>query len=424
MIKKRFFTVLFLMILIILSGCPDKDKSKSDESEQIPNTMEKAASELEQIITLLGGPMFDSRDKIEQLKNEQIQMLSAKTGENPEKSTTGSDAVQNQESGGDKKGEGDQEGQKQQGDQKSGAGGGEQQKEAGGEEKKDAGGEQQKESGGEEKKDAGDEQKKEEEKKDAGGEQQKEASGEEKKDTGDEQQKEAGGEEKKDAGGGEEQKSPESDQKISSKGGQKAQPSGGGQEEKPFQFEDSLFGIPQWNEENWKMIKVLTDGMYFTWNNLQPELLEKGVTEAQGESFVASLENLSKAVKDKNIGGAQISAFELYDKLSEFYSYFKTEKPPELQRVSSIVTGIHFAVRQNDWNMAQELSNGLQKEFTKVKANVQDNQSAIIKMLEISLDDLRSAVQKQDAILVLIRTNLVTANIEELDASLSQEQKE
>ena len=65
----------------------------------------------------------------------------------------------------------------------------------------------------------------------------------------------------------------------------------------------------------------------------------------------------------------------------------------------------------------------MQKEFIKVKTNVQNNASDAIKMLELSLDDLRSAVQKQDAILVLIRTNLVTANIEDLDTRLSQAQK-
>jgi hypothetical protein len=395
MIKKTCFTVLFLMVLIMLSGCPDKDKSKSEEPEQIPNTMEKASAELEQIITLLGGPMFDNRDAIEQLKNEQIQMLSAKVGENPEQSTTGSDkAMQSQESGTEDTG-GSEEGQEQQGKQEQG-GNGEQKKEADGEQKKEAGGDQKKEPGGDQKKETG------EEEKEAGSEQ--------------------GGEGEKN--GGEEQKSPEEGQKDGSEEGKKSQPEGGKMEEKPFQFEDSLFGIPQWNEENWKMIKVLTDGMYFTWNNLLPSLLEKGVTQAQGESFGTSLENLSKAVKDKNIGSAQISAFEMYDKLSEFFSYYKTEKPAELQRVSSMVTGIHFSVRQNDWNKAQQLSNELQKEFTKVKTNVQDNQSEPVKMLEISLDDLRSAVQKQEALLVLIRTNLVTANIEDLDASLSQQQEE
>jgi predicted phage tail protein len=95
-----------------------------------------------------------------------------------------------------------------------------------------------------------------------------------------------------------------------------------------------------------------------------------------------------------------------------------------MQRITSMVTGIHFSVRQNDWNQAQKLSNDLQKEFAKMKANIQDNQSEAVKMLEISLDDLRSAVQKQDAMLVLIRTNLVTSNIEELDAKLSQQQSE
>jgi len=359
MSKKLLFSVELFIILILLSGCPDKDKTKSEDSEQIPNTMEKAASELEQIITLLGGPMFDSRDKIEQLKNEQIRALLIKVEENSQQSTTGSN-------------KGTQE----------------QKNESAGNEDSSNKGEAQE------------------------GGQQKESGSEQEKGTG-----------SNDEQSGKEENSSEQGQKSTTEENKDAKPSEK-TEEKPFQFDDSLFGMPQWNEENWKMIKVLTDGMYFTWNNLQPIMLEKGITETQSESFGESLESLSKAVQSKIIGDAQTSAFELYDKLSEFFSYFKTEKPPELQRVASMVTGIHFSVRQNDWNKAQELSNQLQKEFIKVKTNVQNNASDAIKMLELSLDDLRSAVQKQDAILVLIRTNLVTANIEELDAKLSQAQKE
>lgn len=390
MIKKNFFAILSLSILIILSGCPDKDKSKNDESEKIPNSMEKASTELEEIITLLGGPMFDSRDKIEKLKNEQIQMLSEKAGERPEKITTGTQNMRQDEKSDAEQGSGNQEEHGQQGSQ----GNGEQSKEDSGDQKKEAGGDQ---------------------KKEAGNSEEKGAEGDE-KEPGKEQGKEG------EQAGGEKQKSSEEEQ-TGGPGNEQKTPSES-EENKPFHFEDSLFGIPQWNEENWKLIKVLADGMYFTWNDLFPSLLEKGVTQAQGESFGASLESLSKAVREKNIGNAQTSAFELFDKLSEFYSYFKTDKPAEMQRITSMVTGIHFSVRQNDWNQAQKLSNDLQKEFAKMKANIQDNQSEAVKMLEISLDDLRSAVQKQDAMLVLIRTNLVTSNIEELDAKLSQQQSE
>ena len=277
--------------------------------------MEKAASELEQIITLLGGPMFDSRDRIEQLKNEQMQALIMKAEENAQQSTTGSEkTMQDQEKEGTEKKDGSDSGEAQQGGQYNKPEN-EQQKKADGQEQKEPGSE---------------------------GEQEKGGGSESKKEAASEQQKEPGSEDEQ---GSAQDNSSKQSQKPGSEEDKGTQPSPEKKEEKPFQFDDSLFGMPQWNDENWKMIKVLTDGMYFTWNNLQPELLEKGVTEVQGESFGASLENLSKAVQSKNIGDAQTSVFELYDKLSEFFSYYKTDKRLNY-RVSSMVTGIHFSVRQ------------------------------------------------------------------------------
>ena len=77
MFKKCVLFIIIFVQILTLSGCPDEDKSSAEEeTEQIPGTMEQAYDELDQIITLLNGPMFSSRDMVEQLKAQQIQMLS------------------------------------------------------------------------------------------------------------------------------------------------------------------------------------------------------------------------------------------------------------------------------------------------------------------------------------------------------------
>lgn len=427
MTKKYLVFGIVLILVISLSGCPDKNKSqKQDETEKVPNTLEKASSELEQIITLLGGPMFDSRDKIEQLKNEQMQMLSNQASEKPEKSSLGTDMSgqaqedteinSNKQNQGGEKGQGGEQGKGEEKEQD-----GKQAKE----EEKGQGGEQ----GKEEDKGQGGEQAKEEEK----GQDGEQGKGEDKGQDG-----EQGKEEDKGQSGeqeGKEEKQEDGEKKKSSDEEGNQQENTGGQmdmekpsapitQEKPFQFEDSLFGIAQWKEENWKMIKVLADSLYFSWNRSQPQLMEKGVSQVQMGNFTNDLESLSKSVQNKDLNGAQISVIGLSQALADFYSYYKTKLPPEIQRITSNVTGIHFSARQSDWAKAQELSNQMQQEFTKLKSSVEDNQNELIKMLELSLTDLSSSVQKQDITLVMLRTNLVMANLQELNAKLSEDSQD
>ncbi len=391
MTKKYLVCGIVLLLIMSLSGCPDKDKSqKQDDTEEIPNAMDEASKGLEQIITLLGGPMFDSRDGIEQLKKEQMQMLLKQASEKPEQSSLGSgesgqaqEDTENNEKNQNKEGEKGQAGEQEKGGEK-GQGG-----DQGKKEEKGQSGEQ----GKEEEKEQGGEQ---------DGKEEKQEDGEEKKASGEEgsQQENSGG--KMDT---EKPPSPET-------------------EEKPFQFEDSLFGIAQWKEENWKMVKVLADSLYFSWNRFQPHLMEKGVSQAQMGKFTTDLESLSKSVQNKNLKGAQISTIGLSQALADFYSYYKTKIPPEIQRITSNVTGIHFSARQSDWTKAQELSNQMQQDFTKLKSSVEDNKNELIKMLELSLADLSSSVQKQDAALVILRTNLVTANLQELNSKLSEDSQD
>jgi len=381
MLKKTALIVFALIISITLTACPDKEQSgKQENTEKIPNTMQKASDELEQIITLLGGPLFDGRDNMEQMKNEQIQMLS----ELIQKNTLGTqDKAQFKSDGGTEK-EKQQEGSKsQQSEQNAGQ--------------------------------------KENKKEEQGGQEgQSEQQGEEKG------KESSGGSVEEKSGQEDEQKNMEKTEQDIEKenSGEKVDAKKPGTaEDTTFQYEDSLFGIPQWHDENWKMIKVLADGMHFTWNNLQPELIKKGVSQTQIENFNKALVSLSQNVNAKNIKESQMAVFQMSQSLSDFYSYYKTEIPAELPRITSGVTGIHFAVKQNNWPQAQELANQLQQEFAKLKASVEDNQTHIFQMLELSVNDLCNAVYNQDSVLVLIRTNLVNSNIRELDVKLSQKQE-
>lgn len=382
MLKKCVILVFCIIMSVTLTACPDEKQSEQQEStEKIPNTMQKASDELEQIVTLLGGPLFNGRDNIEQLKNEQMQMLmesvrkSTLGTQNEEQIQTGSGTEKKEESKSEQKG-GQEEGKK---DEKEGS-----DKEQGG---------QSEQKGDQKEKESGDGSGKEKQGSDSGGEQ------------------------------GEKEKTEQDVEKENSGEKQHTEKPENAQENDTFQYEDSLFGIPQWHDDNWKMIKVLTDGMHFTWNNLQPELIKKGVAQTQLENFSKALVALSQNVNTKSIKESQNAAFHLSQALAEFYSYYKTEVPPELPRISSGVTGIHFAVKQNNWTEAQEIAEQLQQEFTKLKAGIEDNQNQIFQMLELSVNDLCSAVYNQDSVLVIIRTNLVNSNIHELETKLSQKKE-
>jgi len=363
MAKKILILAIVFMSVITFSGCPDKDKSSEEkENEKIPNTMKKSASELEQIVTLLGGPMFNGRDGIEQLKNQQIQTLINEMSSQKEKSSTGMELIG---------------------------------------ENKDSKSEQNQEEKSGENKDKGD------------GNESGDKTGKEK-----EGQKEGSKEGEDPKPAGKEEK--ESTHEVNTAEEFETQSPAMQEKTGVFQFEDSLFGIPQWENDNWKMIQVLSDGMYFTWNSIQPELLEKGISFTKIENYGSALADLSKAVKSKNIANAQIAVFQLTQMNAEFFSYYKSNVPSELQRLKSTVTGINFYVKQKNWDKTYDLSKQLQQEFDALKSNVENNKSYIFQMLELSITDLGKSIQEQDPSLVLIRTNLVVTNIQELETELSQ----
>ena len=363
MSNKSFLFVLVFIVLLTFSGCPDKDTASKDEKnyEKLSNSMKKAASELEQVVTLLGGPMFYGRDVIEQLKSEQIQALFTESS-NKKKSEVGMEQSSSQKKGDEA----------------------EQNKEVTPSDKRE--------------KEQGEESKNNENGKTEEGKGNNEA-------------------ERSDVSGRKEEKNTQENTTMEF---ETQRPVEDQENADNFRFEDSLFGIPQWQSDNWKMIQVLSDGMYFSWNGIQLELLEKGVSSVQIENYNTAMANLSKAIKDKNIKNAQAAAFQLTQTNAYFFSFYKTSIPSEVQRLKSTVIGVHFYVKQNDWGNAHNLATQLQQILSTLKSNVEDNKSYVFQMLEISISDLEKSIQEQDSTLVLIRTNLVTANLHELETELSQ----
>ena len=131
---------------------------------------------------------------------------------------------------------------------------------------------------------------------------------------------------------------------------------------------------------------------------------------------------MSRFIMEEDIENAQIAAFRMAEALAAFQAITGQKYPQELKRIQSLTVGIHFFAGQGDWEKSQELANLLQQEFSKLKPLMQNDQSQSFQMLEFSLADLNNSVQKQDLNLLVLRTNLVTSNLREIESELSQGQ--
>ena len=141
--------------------------------------------------------------------------------------------------------------------------------------------------------------------------------------------------------------------------------------------------------------------MYFTWNNLQPQLLEKGITKLCVKTL--TLPRLYLYRLDK------ISRMRNSRPMRCIKPWLTSQATKTRMAFASMITGIHFqfaiinGIRHRNY---QPVAIG----FARVKSSVEDGHAEIIQHANLN-NDLRSAVQKQDAVLVMIG-QIVTANIE------------
>lgn len=176
----------------------------------------------------------------------------------------------------------------------------------------------------------------------------------------------------------------------------------------------SQAGAQAWQTEDTGVKDIHTN-----WNKMEPEAVKAGLSVTARDKFEQALEKLTMAAGQQKKEESLQAAIDLYGQYSELVRLFNMSTPPEFYQTKYEIMNAVFKAWQSDWTTAKAGIPKIQENWRHLKVQAQNIDEKLMNQTEFSIHDLEQAIQTQKIDIVLIKTDIVMKNLQQLEKKLS-----
>lgn len=209
--------------------------------------------------------------------------------------------------------------------------------------------------------------------------------------------------EEQSGGEGGEQQSGESGQ------GEQGSSSGGGQQQQQSSG----------NQDTWSKISDHVKKIHQSWNEVEGVVVQEGLSTDVRDNFENALEELTINTERKNIEGSLFAALGASRYYPDMVDLFDSKIPAEFFRLKYEVMLIRAESGKENWLPARVELPRVMAQWDILKKNEAIKEEDISKKTENSLKDLENAVEKEEACLVEVKSDIVINNLDDLEQKLN-----
>lgn len=174
--------------------------------------------------------------------------------------------------------------------------------------------------------------------------------------------------------------------------------------------------VPNDVNKIWYQINKLSDNLHLKWNTLEPSLQKAGVSKDKIEKFEEDLAATTLLINSKETHDSLVGLNELTNDLYGFMGHFKTNTPSDVMQIKYHVRQIVLMAEADNYQEAisnyektKELGEGLRQRLT------EKNAGDVSQKFELSMEDLRKELDKENFRLTQIKSVIILRNAVEME---------
>jgi len=182
--------------------------------------------------------------------------------------------------------------------------------------------------------------------------------------------------------------------------------------------------LPDDIEKIWYQIGQLASGLHQKWNILEPQLQKAGVSKTSIDGFEENLTSTTLLITTKEGKASLLGLNELSNSLYGFTGHFKSKTPTEVMQIAYHIREAVLLASEDDFSAAirntekaKELGEGLRQRLTEKDA------SDIAQKFELSMEDIRKALDTENFQLIQIKGAIVIKNVVEMEETFESGSK-
>ncbi len=176
---------------------------------------------------------------------------------------------------------------------------------------------------------------------------------------------------------------------------------------------------PSVTQDTWSKITDTIKKIHQSWNEVEAKVVKEGLTTDVRDKFEKSLEELTIKTNDKNIEESVFAALEVYRYYPDMVDLFNSKIPAEFYRLKYEVMLIRAESGRLKWEQASAELPKLKAQWDILKKSEAIKDEDISTKTENSLNDLENAVEKQEACLVEIKSEIMMKNMDAIEQKLN-----
>lgn len=157
------------------------------------------------------------------------------------------------------------------------------------------------------------------------------------------------------------------------------------------------------------------------WNKLEPQCVKAGLSVSARDSFESALDKLTLGVGKQDKKASIVAAIEVYGEYASLVELFNAPVPSDFYRLKYEIMSAVAEAGQNEWDLAQERIPRIKEYWNHVKVQTKQEDENLMNCTDFSLQDLENAFMSRETDLLLIKTEIVMKNLQELEKKLSSQ---
>lgn len=198
-----------------------------------------------------------------------------------------------------------------------------------------------------------------------------------------------------------------------------------GQQPEPTKMppEEIKLKLEQEKYQAFESIKKDVTTLHSTWNSYEPKAVSDLATQTTLKEFEDTLSSLTKSIeaKDDYLGLMDVTQLSKY--LPDFYTLYKTDTPPDLDRIKFAIKKIQLITEKKNYEMAKSTLKYLDSIWVTLKPKLKKDNMDAMNKFEFALSDIKSAIDAQDDTLVKAKSEVMLTIISDIEKQSKKKSK-
>ncbi len=172
-------------------------------------------------------------------------------------------------------------------------------------------------------------------------------------------------------------------------------------------------------QDIWSKIADSVKNIHQSWNEVEAVAIKEGLSTDTRDKFEKALEELTIKTDEKQMEESLFGALEVYRYYPDMVDLFKSKTPAEFYRLKYEIMLIRDESGREKWEEASAELTRLKAQWDILKKNEAIKDEDINQKAENAVTDLVYAVEIQEACLVMIKSEILMKNMDDIEQKLN-----